>query len=354
MKQLAYLLVALAILAGCSAPKQQDEKRSSFAGGVLRINENRNFSTLFPPSFKDVTSSHIISQIHLGLVKFDSKTLAILPAIADDWEVDNSGTVYTFHLNTNATFHDNACFPDGVGRKVTAQDFKYTFTLLSTQSERNKNFFGSVDKILGAKEFYKASNTDTARKEIEGIKVLNDSTLQLILEEPTQRFLFNLANAAASVLAKEAVDAGIDYVGAGAFYLKELPKGEAPLLLHRNTRFFLKDLSNNNLPYLDSVRVSFIGSTKTELRLFTEDSLDVVFGLSNDYIVEFLSENIEKFESKPPKYILAKVEASIQQKRSQYNLFHSHIRDLYTNNLDKIDLSVVYIKAAELSEAQFK
>lgn len=354
MKQILVLFFIIALVAGCSVDKQNNEIRSDISGGTLKINENRKYSTLFPPTYKDVASSHIISQIHLGLVKFDSKTLAILPGIAHDWDVDNSGTIYTFYLNPNARFHDNACFPEGKGRIITTEDVKYTYTYLATQREKNRNFFGSVDKILGAKEYYKASANGTEGLSIEGIKVINDTTIQLTVDKPTQRFLFNLANIASSILAKEAVEAGLDYVGAGPFFIKELPKPKEPLILFRNENFFLVDDRGEKLPYLNNINISFIGSTKSELRMFVDDQLDIVFGLPNDYIIDILNDHIEKFESKPPLYILSKVEGSIHQKRSKYNLYKANIRNFYTNNLNVLDLSIVYFKEPGATEEQFK
>ncbi|MBK8805711.1 MAG: ABC transporter substrate-binding protein [Bacteroidales bacterium] len=350
-----FIIPIILLLVACSSINKNDKDKNSLYGGTLRVNENKQVTTLFPPTYKDIASSHVISQIHAGLVKFDTKTLAILPSIATDWELDNSGMVYTFHLNPEAYFHDNNCFPDGKGRKITAQDFKYTFTYLATQNDKNKNFFGTVDKIKGAKEYYKASATDSALTEIDGIKILDDSTLQLTLDEPSQRFLQNIANAAASVLAKEAVDKGIEHVGAGPFYIDNYTPNATSIVLLKNENFYLTDNNINKLPYLDSIKISFIGSTKTELRMFVDNEIDAVFGLPNDYIVDFLSEYIEQFEAKPPVYILSKVqEGTIQQKRGQYNLYHSFVRNLHTNYLDKIDFSTVYLKEPSIEEEQFK
>ncbi len=52
-----------------------------------------------------------------GLVSFDPQ-LNLTPDLAESWDVSDDGMTYTFHLRTNAKFHD--------GRAVTAPDFVYS------------------------------------------------------------------------------------------------------------------------------------------------------------------------------------------------------------------------------------
>lgn len=352
-----YFLLLLSIpllIVSCNSKNQASVNRSELSGGTLKINETETFITLFPPSSRDIVSAHIINQIHLGLVKYDAKNLSVIPAIAKDWDLDNSGTIYTFHLETRALFHDNVCFEGGEGRRITAQDFKYTLQLLCTQSPDNKNFFGTVDKIVGAKEYYKESANGKPSKELESIIVVNDSTLQIQIEKPYELFIYYLANPACVVLAKEAVDAYGNQmtVGSGPFLINEMPAKNEPLLLVRNDKYFQLDEKGKQLPYLDSIRFSFVSSSKTEIRLFTENELDMVLGLGSDYINDFLDENIEKFEANPPLYVLNRSEK--MSNNGEYNLFKSNINNFYTNKMDNIDLSIVYIKTPKPNEERKK
>lgn len=348
MKIFAFLFSVLAVIS-CNNTSTQQLNKSELAGGTLRYNEGDGFTTLFPPSVKDIVSTHIISQIHLGLVKYDARTLTILPAIADDWDLDNTGTVYTFTLNPNARFHDDKCFKDGIGRKITADDFRYTFEYLSAQSEENKNFFGTVDKILGAKEYYKESAGSAPLKSISGIKVLNDSTLQLTIDKPYDLFIYYLANPSASVLAHEAVEmyGNKMFVGAGPYKLLSLPKAGEPIVLLKNTHFFMLDGKGKSLPYLDSIVISTNSSQKTELRMFSENKLDIALNINSQYINEFLDSNISKFEKNPPEYILTKSERMAG--KSNYNLLSNYVQNFYTNKMDFLDFSVVYLQAPTAS-----
>jgi oligopeptide transport system substrate-binding protein len=342
MKYIFKLLSIILILSACDNHKKIN--RSVLSGGTLKINETENFVTLFPPATRDIVSSHIISQIHLGLVKYDVQDLSIKPAIAKSWKIDTSGTIYTFYLNTNAKFHDDGCFEGGIGRQIVAGDFKYTFEYLSKQNSNNKNFFGTVDRIVGAKQFYKESANNLSTLSLEGLQVINDSVLQITIEKPYELFIYNLASPACAVLAKEAIEKyGTSMtVGSGAFNLILPVTQNEPLFLARNDKFFMLDDEGFQLPYLDSVRFTFISSPKTEIRLFIENQLDLILGIGSEYINEFLDEHIDKFESNPPQYILNRSERL--SGRGEYNLFKANVNNFYTNKMENFDLSIVYFK----------
>ena len=114
--------------------------------------KNERFVTLFPADVEDAISSKMVSQIHDGLVKFSTKDLSVLNAIADNWTVDESQTVYTFTLKDNVYFHNDACFDGGKGRKVIASDFKYAFEIM-TSKETSQNTHLFKDRIVGASDY---------------------------------------------------------------------------------------------------------------------------------------------------------------------------------------------------------
>ena len=55
--------------------------------------------------------------LYIGLVTF-SPNFAITPDAAKTWDVDSTGTIYTFHLRPNLFFSD--------GKPITAADFAYS------------------------------------------------------------------------------------------------------------------------------------------------------------------------------------------------------------------------------------
>ena len=74
-------------------------------------------TTLDPAMVEDSSSAEYVDKIYSGLVGLD-ENLNVVPEAAERWEVSSDGTVYTFYLRSDVYFHN--------GRKVTAQDFKYS------------------------------------------------------------------------------------------------------------------------------------------------------------------------------------------------------------------------------------
>ncbi|MFL5764508.1 MAG: ABC transporter substrate-binding protein [Bacteroidia bacterium] len=274
-------------------------------GGTLRINETEQFQTLYPAGITDIGSAHLANQIYEGLVKFNPKDLTVIPSIAEKWDIDAAGTTYTFHLKKGVMFQDNDCFPDGKGREVKASDVKYSFELLCTDSKDNSNFSATFkDRVVGANKFFDASK-GKPNGSIDGIKTPDDYTVSITLTSPSTSFLFALASPAASVIAKEAYDKyGTDMkVGTGPFMFVDNGAADK-VLLKRNNNYHGKDSLGNQLPFLDSVVISFLPTKKQELDAFQNGNLDMVIGLPSESIKDMVESQIADFQNKPPKYVL--------------------------------------------------
>ena len=266
-------------------------------GGILKVSDEESFRSIFPGKIEDATSAKIAGHIHDGLVAFNPKDLTVSPCIAKDWSVSEDQTTYTFELRTNVYFHDDPCFENGTGRKVTAQDFKFSFELLcSDKFEVSYNTF--IDKISGS-DSYKNGETAT----LSGVSVLNDSTLSIKLTEPHSSFIYNLALPNSSVISKEAYEKyGTSLtIGCGPFKFTESKDELTDLFLIYNENYYMKDSYGNQLPYLDSIHFQFIPSKVAELELFKSKDLSIIFGLPSTKIAEVFSENSSNFTNRPPK-----------------------------------------------------
>jgi len=328
------VLVASLMTVGCTDPDPSTtEKRVAKGdreyGGVFKLNERDEFQTLFPYAIIDAVSHRIAGQIYEGLIKLNTRDLSIEPRIATSWEVGAEGKVYTFHLKKGVMFHDDSCFPDGKGREVKASDFKYSFELLCTKlindTIPNLMFERTFkDKVLGANEYYQSGTG-----EIEGVKVLDDYTLEITLIQPSSSFIYIMAYPAASVVAREAVEKyGTDLiVGSGPFMFGEFLEendeltGESieKLVLIRNPNYHEADSFGNQLPYLDSVLISFYNSQKRELALFQDHELDMILGLPAESVRDIVEQQIAYFEKKPPIFILER-SADMSTQFYEFNL----------------------------------
>jgi oligopeptide transport system substrate-binding protein len=280
----------------------QEAKGGRYYGGVFRLNESEYIKNLFPPSITDAFSYRVSTQIYEGLLKFDQTNLKVINCLANKYEVDEAGTVYTFHLKKGVMFHDDPCFSDGKGREMKAKDIQYCFTNLCTQSADNQQFSIFKGILKGADQYYAASaNGKKPDFEVEGIKVVDDYTLQLTLNQPNSILVYNLARPATFIYPQEAFakygkDMRIQTVGTGPFRMESVDEG-ASMILKRHSNYHGKDNYGNQLPFLDAISIKFIKDKKTELFEFRKGELDMIYRLPTDFIIEILeqSKNSDQF-----------------------------------------------------------
>lgn len=260
-------------------------------GGSFRLSENESIQNLFPHHVIDAVTWRVATQIFEGLVCFDQGNITTpIPSIAESWSIDEAKTTYTFKLRKGVKFHNDACFPDGNGREVTANDFKYCFDMLCTKGANNYAFeLTFKDKVLGANKYYEASAAGKPGFELEGIKVIDDYTLQITLEKPYSPFLFILSSPQAAVFPKEAYEKYNTElkVGTGAFKYHSYKENER-MLLARNENYYKVDEFGNQLPYLDTIKIELIESKTKELDMFKKSELDMVYRLPTESIIEIL------------------------------------------------------------------
>ena len=270
-----------------------------FFGGVFRINESEYIKNLFPHNITDAYSYRVASQIYEGLFKFSPETLEVIRGLVEDYQVDETGTIYTLQLKKGIFFHDNPCFNDGKGREMKANDVKYCFTKLCTNSINNQNFSIFKGILKGADEYYAASTGNKKPDfEVQGIHVKDEYTIELELIEPNSLLIVNLSRPACFIYPKEAedkygIDMRINAVGTGPFSINvDDVEEDISIILKKNPNYHLKDEFGNQLPYLDAISIQFIKDKKTELFEFRKGNLDMIYRLPTEYIIEILEETM--------------------------------------------------------------
>ena len=271
-------------------------------GGSLKVAEEESNSTWLPTDVVDAISNRVLSQIHDGLVKMDSRNLSVIPAIASNWDLDESKTKYTFYLRDDVFFHDDRCFEGGEGRKVKASDFEFALKLLADPSNHITSGM-VVDRIVGARDYFEGTS-----KELSGVKVIDDLTLEVNIEEPQTSFIFLMAMINTVAIAPEAYEAyGKELkVGTGAFKYVANDRPDERQILVYNEHYYMEDKDKNALPYLDSVEFVYGRAKLAELELFNLKELSILHGLPTTKIAEVVKENIANFSNNPPKTILTR------------------------------------------------
>ncbi|HEY5625916.1 MAG TPA: peptide ABC transporter substrate-binding protein [Dehalococcoidia bacterium] len=225
--------------------------------------------TLDPACASDAGSAEYIVEIFSGLVSFDLD-LKVIPDIAQDWEVSDDGTVYTFNLRSNVLFHDNS-------RPVTANDFKYS--LERSLNPDTQSTVGEVylDDIVGALEF-NAGDAD----EVTGIRVVDPKTLELTITEPSAVFIEKLTYPTAYVVDEREVGDATCFEGnwtltpngTGPFKMEEWDLGRK-IVLAANPRFHLEPA-----PSLE--RVTYVLSGGSSFVMYENDEIDITgIGINN-------------------------------------------------------------------------
>lgn len=308
-KSLLPLLLAVFVLGSCSNDKDGrsenaealvEAKGGKYSGGIFKYNEAEFLKNLFPHNITDATSYRIASQVYEGLMKFTQDSLHLTNGLAESYTIDESKTVYTFKLRKGVMFHDNACFPDGKGRELTAEDIKYCFSLLCTSNPQQNQGFSMFQGILkGADAYYEA--TVGGKKpafEVEGIKIIDPLTIQFTLLEPNSIFLYNLARPFTFVFAKEAYEKygqemRVKAVGTGPFVISSVDEGTSVNLL-RNPNYYLKDENGTQLPYLNGIAVKFLKDRKIELIEFKKGNFHMMYRLPTDFIIDIEEQSVKK------------------------------------------------------------
>ena len=203
-----------------------------------------------------------------GLVQLND-SIEVIPCIAKNWEISDSGKVYTFHLCNDVFFHDHPFFPNGKGRKVVAQDFVLSlFRLMDMDEEQSaKYLFSNIAR--------------DERSDNLGFIAPDDSTFVIYLNEPFPPFLNILTMQYCSVIPNEIAEHyGPDFrrnpVGTGPFMYKAWEEG-VKLVLVKNENYFEKE-GENRLPYLDGITVNFIKDKQNAFIDFEKGDADILSG----------------------------------------------------------------------------
>lgn len=218
---------------GTPASQPNDEKKASAGGicggNVLYVPGDDPTSVLDPIQVGDLTTAEYVAEIFGGLVTLDID-LNVQPDIAEKWDVSADGTVYTFHLRDNVVFHN--------GRRVTADDVKYSIERAADPANASLQVLSYLGNVVGVRDKY----TNKA-KEVSGVKVVDERTIQITLIQPEDFFLAELTYPVSYVVDKDQIASQPRNWtqrpnGTGPFRVAEFKAGEI-IRLVRNDRYHL-------------------------------------------------------------------------------------------------------------------
>ncbi len=164
---------------------------------VLRVALHEDPPKLDPHQSTAFVERHIFQNLFDKLVDLN-QNLEIVPMLATSWQITDGGRTYTFKLRPNVIFHD--------GTPFHAEAVKY-------------NFERMLDPSLG-------SPRRTEINLVKSVRVIDDLTIAITLEQPFSPFLSILSDRAGMMVSPTAAKrAGKDFllapVGTGPFKFVE-------------------------------------------------------------------------------------------------------------------------------------
>ncbi|MGQ0445712.1 MAG: peptide ABC transporter substrate-binding protein [Beijerinckiaceae bacterium] len=217
--RLLFRAAAVFILAfglGCAAS-------AGLAGGeparmVWHRGELGDPGSLDPHKATTLIESNILDELFEGLVTLDARG-EIIAGVALSWTADESGTVYDFRLRADAKWSN--------GDRVVADDFVFAFRRLMAPATG-----APYANILFTLKNAERINKGKLPVEDLGARALDESTLEITLEQAAPYFISQLAHMTAKPLHRKSIEAfGSDFV--------------RPAHMVTNGPFMLKDFTPN-------------------------------------------------------------------------------------------------------------
>ncbi len=204
MKRLFVLLIALLLGVFTLASAQ----------GTLNLSTNEDWETLDPAFASGVQTGAMVAKIYDGLMRYDFFSTDVVPNLAENLDVNDDATVFTFTLRDGVKFHD--------GSTLTANDVKYSFERVLDPATASPLTWVFEDAGIVGTEAFVNGEADG----VSGIEVLDDKTVKITLEQPNAMFLFHLAMPAAHIV-PEAVASKLT----GGENMSSNPIGTGPFML---------------------------------------------------------------------------------------------------------------------------
>ncbi|HLR46044.1 MAG TPA: ABC transporter substrate-binding protein [Deinococcales bacterium] len=237
-----------------------------FAGAVqaqtLNLATSEDWENLDPAFANGVQTGAMVAKLFDGLMRYDYETTDVVPNLAENVDINDDATVFTFTLHEGVQFHD--------GSTLTAQDVKYSFERVVDPDTAGPLAWVFTDAgITGAEAF-----ADGEADGIDGISVVDDLTVEITLDAPYAMLLHHLAMPAAHVV-PEAVaselgdDFSNDPVGTGPFKLADRTR-DSSLDLEAFADYFA------GAPAIDGVHYRIITDSLIRWEEFLAGNLDSV------------------------------------------------------------------------------
>ncbi len=197
---LAVVMLAM-LLVGCGGgdkPATGTESGSEAAvAQELTFSNTTDATTMDTIQTSNLNDQRAAALVYEGLLRReldDNGDLILVEGVATDFDVDETETVYTFHLREDAKFSD--------GTNVTAEDVVYTFQRMFDPALASPQSWQLEDMIVNAKA---AFNSEVGIEEV-GVKAVDEYTVEFTLNSPNPNFTTVVTFPFARIISKAFVE----------------------------------------------------------------------------------------------------------------------------------------------------
>lgn len=180
-KLLSFALAAVlsaSLLVGCG--NKGGGSSSGEAKDTIVYSMNTAPEGIFNPLISNVNiDKYVTSVVYASLMTVNDKGEQE-PYLATESKVSDDMKKITYTLSDKAVWHD--------GKKVTANDVAYTFKAMADPNYTG-GYYGDVQAVKGAEAYHNGEAED-----IEGIKVIDDKTIEIEFEKVYAPGVTNLGN----------------------------------------------------------------------------------------------------------------------------------------------------------------
>jgi len=298
LAQFTSVVVMITTLLSCTPP--DEPAPGTDEAMVYRHSMDGAATSLDPVHASTIYANFLVVNLFdtLYRYKYLARPYELTPNLAEDMPaVSADGLIYTIRIKPGVRFIDHPAFPESKGRPLQAEDFVYSMKRHFDPAMRSQGSWMWQGRIVGLDE-WKESGADYA-DHIQGLRALDERTLQIQLVTPFPQLTHTLAQGYAAVVPVEAVayygtEFAINPVGSGPFRLQKFDSTRA--VLERNVffrdevfelaaegfnpdtqhMFGLETLEGQALPILDRVEVEFIAEDAARWTAFNSGMLDYV------------------------------------------------------------------------------
>jgi peptide/nickel transport system substrate-binding protein len=251
MKYMALAAVLVLVLSGCGAAGNSNSAVQASGGGQAGQAEGGNltYALATSPDTLDPHRSGLAVTVRAIRTIYDNLVVqlsdgSIKPWLAKEWSVSEDGKSYTFKLREDVKFHD--------GTPFNAEAVKF-----------------NLDRVIDPAT--KAANSLALIRPYSSSEVIDEYTIKVNLEQPSQAFLGNLSQALLGIVSPTAAkkygdQLGKNPVGTGPYtFVKWDENADIVVAKNKDYNWAPETVENEGAPHLDTITFKIVPEEATRI-----------------------------------------------------------------------------------------